>query len=285
MKFISSSKKTVMVAIATGAFVCVAATGVMANPEADLMAFQKYFQNKFPDTAQDDFVNGIYSIDAPSREQWTEIEEFPPYELAVDNGRELFNKPFANGKGYANCFPEHESGVRQRYPYFDTGSGKVKTLELEINECRETNGEKPLRYKKGRIADLSAYLAYQSRGKVMNVVIPDDAKAMAAYEDGKRFYYTKRGQLNFSCMDCHLTGAGMMVRADRLSPALGHPTHFPVYRSKWGELGTLHRRFSGCNQQVRAKAFKAQSEEYRNLEYFLSYMSNGLELNGPGARK
>jgi len=26
-------------------------------------------------------------------------------------------------------------------------------------------------------------------------------------------------------------------------------------------------------------------EEYRNLEYFLTYMQNGLPLNGPGSRK
>jgi sulfur-oxidizing protein SoxA len=50
-------------------------------------------------------------------------------------------------------------------------------------------------------------------------------------------------------------------------------------------MGTLHRRFSGCNKQVRAKPFPAQGEEYRNLEYFMTYMNNGLPLNGPGARK
>ncbi|MDH5378316.1 MAG: sulfur oxidation c-type cytochrome SoxA, partial [Gammaproteobacteria bacterium] len=57
------------------------------------------------------------------------------------------------------------------------------------------------------------------------------------------------------------------------------------YRAKWQELGTLHRRFGGCNKQVRAKPFKPQSEEYRNLEYFLTYMSNGLKSNAPGMRK
>jgi hypothetical protein len=46
-----------------------------------------------------------------------------------------------------------------------------------------------------------------------------------------------------------------------------------------------HRRFVGCNKQVRAKAFKPQGDEYRNLEYFLTYMSNGIPWNGPGARK
>ena len=115
--------------------------------------------------------------------------------------------------------------------------------------------------------------------------IPDDPGAMAAYEAGKQFYYTKRGQLNFSCADCHVNNAGMQVRADKLSAALGHPSHFPVYRSKWGDMGTLHRRFDGCNKQVRAVPLPAQGVDYRNLEYFMTYMSNGLEFNGPGARK
>jgi hypothetical protein len=46
--------------------------------------------------------------------------------------------------------------------------------------------------------------------------------------------------------------------------ALGHTTGWPVYRSKWGEMGTLHRRFGGCNKQVRAKPFKAQGPRARN---------------------
>jgi sulfur-oxidizing protein SoxA len=27
-----------------------------------------------------------------------------------------------------------------------------------------------------------------------------------------------------------------------------------------------------------------QDDEYRNLEYYLSYLSNGLPISGPGAR-
>ncbi|MYD75372.1 MAG: sulfur oxidation c-type cytochrome SoxA, partial [Gammaproteobacteria bacterium] len=90
---------------------------------------------------------------------------------------------------------------------------------------------------------------------------------------------------NFSCFDCHGVGAGKSVRLEKLSPALGHVTHWPVYRSKWGAIGTLHRRFGGCNKQVRAKDFKPQGQEYRELEFFLTYMNNGHELNGPGARR
>jgi len=257
----------------------------MATPQQDLEEFRDYFQKRFPGTPFEDFVNGVYSIDAASREQWQEIEEFPPYELNVSKGEALFNKPFANGKTYASCFENGGIGIRQNYPYFDTDRGEVITLELAINECREANGEKKLKWKKGPLANLSSYMAYTSRGKVFDIKIPDDARAIAAYERGKKHFYQKRGQLNMACADCHKFYAGNKIRADLLSPALGHLTHFPVYRSKWGGIGTTHRRYGGCSKQVRAKPFKAQSAEYRALEYFHTYMSNGLAVNGPGARK
>ncbi len=253
-----------------------------ASPEDDRAAFENYFTKKFPDTPLDDFINGVYSILPGAREQWEEIEEFPPYELSIDAGKAMWDKPFANGKTYADCFGE--PGVRGKYPYWDADRSEIITMELAINECREANGEEPLKYSKGKMADISAYMSSESRGQVINVEIPE-GEAMAAYERGKQFFYTKRGQLNFSCFDCHGVGAGQMVRADTLSPAFGHASGWPVYRSKWGGMGTLHRRFSGCNKQVRAKNFKAQGPEYRELELFLTYMSNGLVYNGPSARK
>jgi sulfur-oxidizing protein SoxA len=265
--------------------ITLAAGAATAGPAEDQADFQHYFEQRFPSVPFESYVNGVYALDQASYEQWLQIEEFAPYELAIEDGKELFETPFANGKTYGDCFPNGGIGVRQNYPYFDTDRGEVVTLELAINECRVSNGEEPLPYKKGQIAAISAYMAYTSRGAKVDVKIPDDPRALAAYESGKEYYYSKRGQLNFSCADCHVNNAGMMIRADKLSPALGHPSHFPVYRSKWGELGTLHRRFDGCNKQVRALPRPAQGEDYRNLEYFITYMSNGLEFNGPGARK
>jgi sulfur-oxidizing protein SoxA len=261
------------------------AAPLFASPEEDQELWHKYFEKRFPQVEKSDFVNGVYSIDPVGRENWEAIEEFPPYEAAISDGEEMWNTPFANGKSYADCFPDGP-GIAGKYPYWDKEKGMVMTLPLAINNCREANGEDPLKYQKGAIADLLAYMTYESRGQVVNVEIPeDDPRALEAYEQGKRFYFARRGQLNFSCASCHLGSSGTTLRTEILSPALGHTTHFPVYRSKWGEMGTLHRRYSGCNKQVRAKPFEAQGEEYRNLEFFMTYMNNGLELNGPGARK
>ncbi|MBT2971190.1 MAG: sulfur oxidation c-type cytochrome SoxA [gamma proteobacterium symbiont of Ctena orbiculata] len=255
------------------------------TPEEDLKAFQNFYKKRFPNVEYLDYVNGAYAIDPVGRENWEAIEEFPPYEPFIDEGQAIWEKPFANGKSFKDCFPDGPA-LGSKYPSWDKEKGMVMTLPLALNNCLEANGEKPMKYKKGPINDILSYIAFESRGQITNVVIPsDDPRALEAYEDGKKFYYTRRGQLNFACAHCHLQNAGMILRTEILSPALGHTTHFPVYRSKWGTVGTLHRRFTGCNKQVRAKPFKAHGEEYRNLEYFLTYMSNGLPMNGPGARK
>jgi sulfur-oxidizing protein SoxA len=272
-------------ALFTTAAMLFSAAAVPATPQEDQQRFQSYFENRFPKVPKDDFVNGVYAIDPIGRENWEAIEEFPPYETAISNGEKMWNTPFANGKTYKDCFPDGPA-IQGKYPYWDKERSMVVTLPLAINECRTANGEKPLKYKKGPIADLLAYIAFKSRGQITNVVIPkDDPKALEAYEKGKHFWFARRGQLNFACASCHAGNSGNTLRTEILSPAFGHTTHWPVYRSKWGEMGTLHRRFDGCNKQVRAKPFEAQGEEYRDLEFFLTYMNNGLPLNGPAARK
>ena len=128
---------------------------VFASPEKDYDAFVSYFENRFPDTPFEDYKNGVYSIDKSAREQWEAMEEFPPYELNVDRGEELFNKPFKN----STCFENDGIGIRQNYPYFDTDRNKVVTLEGALNDCRVKNGEKPLSYFKGNeLAHVSAYM-------------------------------------------------------------------------------------------------------------------------------
>ena len=278
-------KITMTATIAALVFGLMPFTAVQASPADDVKAFQGFFAKKFKDTKFDDYLNGIYAIDAASRKQWVEIEEFPPYELAVENGEELWNKPFANGKGFKDCFKGDVSAIRAKYPHYDDKADTIVTLESAINKCRTDNGEKPFKWKKGKIAEVSAYIAYQGRGQTIAVKMPSSDKELAWYNKGKNFFYAKRGQLNMACADCHVYNAGNFIRADRLSPALGHPSHFPVYRSKWGSMGTLHRRYGGCNKNIRAKPFKAQSDEYKALEYFQAIMSNGLKWNGPGARK
>jgi sulfur-oxidizing protein SoxA len=284
------TRSAVLLSSLCGALVALALTAprVVAadkvDPVADAKAFQNFFFQKFPNVKHEDFVNGPYSMNADMKRQWQEKEEFPPYEFALDAGKEMFATPFKNGKSYADCFPNGGIGIRQNYPYFDAKEGKVVTLELALNRCREANGEAPYSYVKDEMASLTAYMAFTSRGKPMDIRIPDDPRALEAFENGKRYFYTRRGQMNFSCASCHVQSPGERIRAEILAPALGILNAMPIYRSEWSGMGTISRRFITCNSQTRAVPLEPQSDEYRDVEYFLSYVANGLPISGPGAR-
>ena len=254
------------------------------NPQADFKAFRKYFTERFPKLPLNDFVNGPYSMDEGLRKQWQAKEEFPPYDFALDKGKEMFAKPFKNGKTYADCFPNKGIGVRQMYPMFDAKSGEVITLDVAINQCRQANGEAPLDYLKDDMASLTAYMAFTARGKPMDIKIPDDPRALAAYKKGEEYFYTRRGQFNMSCASCHVQNPGNHIRTEMLAPALGIMNALPIYRSEWGGMGSTSRRLTTCNSQIRGVPLKPEAEEYRDVEYFLSYMANGLPISGPGAR-
>jgi len=257
-----------------------------SSPQQDQALFRQYYQKLFPQLGLNDYANGVYALDEIARGSWQSIEEFPPYELAIEQGETLFSAAFNNGKHYSDCLPNKGIVISHLYPRWDKTQNKVITLALAINQCREENNEAPLAYQKGEIAQLLAYIANTSRGKPLDIKIPDsNPQALSAYEQGKQYYYQRRGQLNFSCSSCHVQNAGKKIRAEILSPSLGHTSNWPTYRLKWGEIGTLHRRIIGCHKQIRAKLPTAQSDALRHLEYFLSFMGNGIPFNGPSTRK
>ncbi|MDX1809176.1 MAG: sulfur oxidation c-type cytochrome SoxA [Sulfurospirillaceae bacterium] len=277
-----------------------------AQAEKDRIAFVNYFLKKFENPVANqakyfpnvskkeletdyiyplkfqDFQDGPMSWYKPAREQFAEINAFPPYEIPLDDGEALFKKPFANGKTYSSCFPD--PAIKQNYPYYDTKRDEIVTIGMAVNECRVKNGEKPLKYGKGDLAKVVAYIAYKSRGKKINIKIPNE-KAAQAYEAGKKLFYKQRGYLSISCNECHVLSSGKRIRAEALSPALGSTTEMPVYRLKWGGLGTLQRRLAGCVKDTGSEQPKLQSKPLKELEYFLTYMSNGMKLYGPDTRK
>ena len=107
-----------------------------SGPEADLKSYRAYFKERFPDYGPEEFNLGMYTFNDDKRAQWEAIMVFPPYGMAVDRGEQLFNAPFENGKTYADCFDNGGDGVKQNFPYFDSESGEIITLEYAINQCR-----------------------------------------------------------------------------------------------------------------------------------------------------
>ncbi len=127
---------------------------------------------------------------------------------------------------------------------------------------------------------MTIFVKAQSRGIPVKVDISGKAKPF--FEKGKAFYYKRRGQLDMSCAHCHEKYYGMKLRMNTLSQGMSNG--FPAYRLKWQKPGSLHRRFSGCNKQVRAKPFKKGSDEYMNLELYLAWRGQGLPVETPAVR-
>jgi len=301
------SKKiiTSLLAISVASFVY--AGGFNTQADKDRKALQEYMEKKFasvknastffPYSTKEeleknfkwglkgaDFNLGSYAYNKGGKAQYDEINEMPPYEDAIDEGKELYAKKFANGKSFKECFPE--PAIAGEYPKFDNKKNEVVTLTTEINRCLKDNNEKPWNVSKGKLAKLEAYFASVSKekGKKINIKI-DSKEAAEAYERGKKEYYTQRGYLNLSCANCHVQGAGKRVRNEYLSPLFGQTTHFPVYRLKWEGLGTLERRLKGCEKDTGQNPHKPGSKWQNEMIYFMSYMSNGLPVDGPDIRK
>lgn len=307
------AKTTALVALTTCAL---NAADFNAQAEKDRLALIKYFEAKFenpeknrntffPYSTDDELKNNIiagikhkefsignYAFSKNGKASYDEIKEFPPTEEWVEAGEELYGKKFANGKSFANCFPDPVKAATD-HPYFDDKKKEVVTLTVAINQCLTSNGEKKWKTSKGKMANLQAYFVQSAQDEEKMVDVKIQSKAAAeAYERGKEFYYSQRGYLKLSCATCHVQGAAQRVRNESLSQLLGHTSHFPVYRLKWAAkdannngLGTLERRMAGCVKDQGQNPPKADSKEMRELLYFMSYMSNGMPIDGPDIRK
>lgn len=273
---------SLLVALAAGP---AGAREALPDPAADRAALRAVYQARFPDLQLDDYALGVYAIDAGLRAQWDELNEFPPYEFAIDEGETLFATRLPDGSTLADCLPGGGVGTAHTYPRIDEARGEAVTLPLLINECRARAGATPWDPDRGPMMAVLAYLAHASRDQRLQVPLPATAAAREVYARGRRLFHSKRGMRNFSCVDCHVTAVGRRLREQPLMPVLGALTHYPVYGLRWGAMGSLHARFAGCYEQVGAAAPAPQSIDLRALEYFLGVMGDGLPYIAPGLHR
>lgn len=204
--------------------------------------------------------------------------------LGVEAAAEMWNAvDGSEGKSCASCHGEAESmkGVRAVYPKWNEAAGEVRTLEMQINDCRTTRmGAEGLKYSGDEMTNMVGLISLQSRGMPVNVAI--DGPAQATWEQGKELYYTRTGQLDLSCASCHEQNYGNMIRADHLSQ--GQINGFPAYRLKNAKLNGVHNRFKGCVRDTRAETYKEGSPEFIALELYVASRGNGLSVEGPSIR-
>mgnify|MGYP001068315076 FL=1 len=264
--------------------IALGAATAQATPESDRQEFIKHYTTKYPNVKLEDYVYGALAFDADSKAQYDAIMEFPPYESQIENGRKMWETPFKNGKKYADCLPNGGKQIAGNYPMFDEAKGKVVTLQDAINDCRTANGEEAYKVSDMKtMGTLTAYMRTLSDGMLVNIKV-EGPKATAAYEDGKKSYFQRKGQLNFACSSCHVQNAGTRLRSELISPTVGQTVHWPVFRGG-DNLVTLQQRYQGCYSQVRAVPPPQGGTIMNNLEYFHSALSNGLPMKASVFRK
>ena len=241
------------------------------------------YKQTLPDIKFENYIYGALAMNPDAKGQYDDIMSFPPYSMDLDKGKKMWETSFKNGKKFSSCFPNGGKNVAGNYPHFDNAASRVVTFENAINACLKANGEEELKYGEKDMGLLTAYARSLSDGMKVNVKVESEG-ALAAYEKGKAYYATRNGQLNFSCRSCHVQSAGKFIRSDQLSMMIGQASHWPEFRGGT-DIVTLQARFKQCEKNVRAKPKETNSEEYNNLEYYLTYMSNNLPMQTPVFRK
>ncbi len=207
-----------------------------------------------------------------------------PGMVFVDRGLDSWNAAQGkNGESCASCHegPESLSGLRAVTPRVDPATGKLMIMEDYINGCvTERMGLEAWGVTSNPMKDMVGLISMQSRGEIVNVAI--DGAAAPFYEKGKEIYYTRYGQLEMSCSNCHEDNAGRFIRSDHLSQ--GQINGMPVYRLKDAGIVTAQQRFVGCVRDTRAETFKAGSDEFKALELYVASRGNGLAVEGVGVR-
>ncbi len=208
-----------------------------------------------------------------------------PAYLWHEEGEALWNKVDGKeGKSCATCHGAEPADMRTvgaTWPKYIPKLGKLQSLEQKINEEREEKmGAKPYKWESKQMLSLTIFVRSQARGLPMNVSI--DGPVVPFFEKGKQFYNQRRGLLDMACKHCHEDFSGVQIRANLLTE--GQSNGFPTYRLKWQKPGSIHRRFRGCNKQVRATPYKYGSDEYVNLELYVAWRGRGLKVETPAVR-
>ncbi len=238
-----------------------------------------------------------YSTATPQTQAMQDDDFENPFMPYVDASAELYATP--QGEANKSCQDCHGApddakggpmgipmkGVGARYPIYDYESHKPINVELRINKCRtKYQKAKPFKYESDDMQGMSGLVVMQSRGMPRVTTADQNGDELYnAFLQGQAFYYQRRGQLDLSCKHCHEDNAKILVRAELLSQ--GQSNGFPTYRLKWQKPGSLHRRFRGCNKNIRAEPYAYGSEEYLNLETYLAWRGKGLPIEGPSVRK
>ena len=258
--------------------------------EQERLALVAAIQKRLPDTGPTDWAQGIYVLTQKSggvqvvpfnAENATNTADI----LAI--GKKAWDRKFKNGKSLASCFPNGGKRVAATYPQYDTKTKRVVTLEIAINRCLQLHGEAEIDLSTSQlIGPLVAYARSLAQAQRVTVRVASVA-AKEKFDSGKSLFSRRIGQRDLACASCHVLNAGNSAKDTQIagmrahevgtSPAVGQATSWPKLEPG-DRVRTLQMQFQHCMKRAEAEPFELGSEEFNDLEYFLTFVSNGLPI-------
>ena len=246
----------------------------MAGAESVRIDILSRVREQFPNLVPAEFAAGSAAFDPDRRAEAERNTPAPGAAEVLESGRKIWTRKFANGRSLAGCFPNGGRRVAAAYPQYDGRVKRIVTLETAINQCLKTHGQPLL--DAGDPDSMGVVLAYVrslSEGRKIAVRV-DSAQAETRFEEGRRLYFTRMGQQNYACASCHLNHAGRYFGEAAIPAPIGAAVQWPYLRD--ARPVTLQMRVRECLERMGAAAFPAGSDDLAHLDYFLSYLSNGL---------
>jgi len=238
----------------------------------------EYMSNILPE-----LISGWHYREADTRDMQRDDFDNPAM-LFVDQATDAWNTAEGTaGQSCASCHggPESLAGFWAEQPKVNPENGELWAAEQYVNNCRtERMGAEAYGWNSQPMRNMTALIASVSRGLPMNVAT--DGAAAPFWEKGREIYYTRYGQMELACANCHEANNGMYIRADHLSQ--GHINGFPTYRLRDAGLVSRHNRFFGCIRDTRGEPYAIGSPEFVALELYVASRGNGLSVEGPAVR-
>lgn len=234
--------------------------------------------------ASDSKISGYEFLSEQAKEIQDDPFQNPGYEL-IEKAQKLFSHTADNGKSCSSCHGKNgrefiPSSIAQ-YPKFSDHLNKPLTLRDQIQHCWENRLDNfPLLYDGQKLLGLETMVRHKAHGETVQVQITDKMKPY--YNAGKELYFTRFGQMDMTCAQCHDIYTGKMLRGQKLSQ--GHTNGFPEFRLESQRMINLPQRLRECFRSLRAETFAQDSDEFRDLEIYLNARGNGLTIETPAIR-
>jgi sulfur-oxidizing protein SoxA len=232
------------------------------------------------------------------------IAEGSPVELFEVEGEALWKKPqgpkqVSLEKCDLGLGAGKVAGAYARLPRYFKDTDQVQDLESRLVACMTAlqgrsraeatkrvfgNADTP-----SELEYLVAYIVGQSRGHKMAAPV-SHPKERASYELGKKVFFYRAGNWDFSCASCH-GEADKRIRMQEL-PVLSESagarlayTTWPAYRVSSSQLKTMQWRINDCYRQMRFPEPEFASEATIALTHYLAVTAKGGAYRGPGTKR